>query len=253
MNVLIVEDEMLAAERIHSLLTASNPQTNVIETLDTVSDTIAFLQNGTALDLLVMDVQLADGKSLEIFEKMDIDIPVIFTTAYDQYAIEAFKGNSIEYLLKPVQLNDMQRALKKLQRLQATKILPPQQIDILRTLIADRPVYKERFLIKSGNKTQFKPINDVKLIFAEGKNAFIITNSENRKYLIDHTLDELEQLLNPSQFFRINRKYIVNLDFIRELKGQVSTKLEVVLNEPCDQELVLSRDRAADFKKWIDR
>lgn len=253
MNVLIVEDEMLAAERIHSLLTASNPQTNVIETLDTVSDTIAFLQNGTPLDLLVMDVQLADGKSLEIFEKMDIDIPVIFTTAYDQYAIEAFKGNSIDYLLKPVQLNDMQRALKKLQRLQATKILPPQQIDILRTLITDRPVYKERFLIKSGNKTQFKPINDVKLIFADGKNAFIITNSENRKYLIDHTLDELEQLLNPNQFFRINRKYIVNLDFIRELKGQVSTKLEVVLNEPCDQELVLSRDRAADFKKWIDR
>lgn len=253
MNVLIVEDEMLAAERIQSMLTASNPQTNVIETLDTVSDTITFLQNGIHLDLLVMDVQLADGKSLEIFEKMEIDIPVIFTTAYDQYALEAFKCNSIEYLLKPVQLTDMQRALKKLQRVQATKILPPQQIDILKTLITNRPVYKERFLIKSGNKTHFKSTADVKLVFADGKNAFIITNAENRKYLIDHTLDELEHLLNPNQFFRINRKYIVNLDFIRELKGQVSTKLEVVLHEPCDHELILSRDRAADFKKWIDR
>lgn len=253
MNVLIVEDEVLAAERLQSLIVATNPQANVIETLDTVTDTISFLQNGTEVDLLVMDVQLADGKSLEVFEKIQVDTPVIFTTAYDEYAIEAYKCHSIDYLLKPVQPADMERALKKFERIQSSQVLPAQQIDILKKLLNNKPTYKERFLIKAGNKTQFKQTAEVAFIFADGKNAFIVTQTENRKYLIDHTLDELEKILNPDQFFRINRKHIVNLDSIREIKGQISTKLEVILDQACDQELLVSRDRATDFKNWIDR
>lgn len=250
MNVLIVEDEMLAAERIQSLLLENHPTANVIDTLDTVSDTVSFLQSGADVDLLVMDVQLADGKSLEVFEKIQVDTPVIFTTAYDEYAIDAFKCHTIDYLLKPVQPADMERALKKFQR---TQTLPARQLSMLQKLLINKPTYKERFLIKAGNKTQFKPTSEAALIFAEGKNAFILTQTENRKYLIDHTLDELEKILNPDQFFRINRKHMINLDSIREIKGQVSTKFEVILNQVCDQELLVSRDRAADFKKWIDR
>jgi len=253
MNVLIVEDEVLAAERIQTLIMATSPQAKVIETLDTVTDTISFLQSGGEIDLLVMDLQLADGKSLEVFEKIQVNTPVIFTTAYDEYAIEAYKCHSIDYLLKPVQYADMERALKKFERLNSSQVLPAKQIDILKKILNNKPAYKERFLIKVGNKTQFRQTTDVAFIFAEGKNAFIVTQTENRKYLIDHTLEELEKILNPDQFFRINRKQMINVDSIREIKGQISTKLEVILSQSCDQELWVSRDRATDFKRWIDR
>lgn len=254
MNVLIAEDEALAAERLQELLISCAPDSIVRAQVDSVADAVAFLKSSKDIDLLLLDIQLADGKSFEIFEKVDIDIPVIFTTAYDHYAIMAFKFHSIDYLLKPIQKEDLQKALLKMKKLAIGK--GPGTIDViaLRELLdKSRKSFKERFMIKVGNRLQYKPTSEIAYFFAEGKEAFLVTTNENRKYLIENTLEELEKLLDPNEFFRISRKFILKLDCIRELKGQISTKLEVKLSQNCEFELVVSRERAQEFKKWLDR
>jgi len=254
MNVLIAEDEQLAAERIQELLNICAPEAAVVEQVDSVEDAIAYLRLGKRIDLLLLDIQLADGKSFEIFEKISTDVPVIFTTAYDQYAIQAFRFYSIDYLLKPIQQDDFQRAIDKFRRRTSGTTLEPIEITALRDLLS-RPSrnFKERFLIKSGNKLQYKLSADVAYFFAEGKEAYLVTKKESRKYLIDQTLEELERVLDPAVFFRISRKFIVNIDCIAEVRGLISTRLEVKMNQTCEHELSVSRDRAQVFKNWLDR
>lgn len=252
MNVLIVEDEILAAERIQALLLECDPEAVVVEQVDSVEDTVNFFKTGKHVDLLFLDIQLADGKSFEIFEKVNIDVPIIFTTAYDQYAIRAFKFHSIDYLLKPVQYEELQQALSKLKRLSnaSTSI----DINTLKKILLESPKhYKERFVIKVGNKLQYKQTTDVAYFFAEGKEAYLVTKSENRKFLIDQTLEELEGVLNPEIFFRISRKFIVNIDSILEVRGLSSLGMEVKLKQGTEHSLVVSRERAQKLKKWLDR
>ena len=254
MKVLIAEDELLAAERIQGLLEVCAPEATVVGQVDSVEDTVIFFKSGKNIDLLLLDIQLADGKSFEIFEKISVDVPVIFITAYDQYAIQAFKVHSIDYLLKPVQQEDLQRAINKFKRHAAPKILEPLEISALRELLLKTSKsFKERFLIKAGNKLQYKPIAEVAYFFAEGKEAYLVTRKENRKYLIDQTLEELESVLDPGIFFRISRKFIVSIDSVAEARGLVSTRMEVKLNQACEHDLTVSRDRAQLFKNWLDR
>jgi len=253
MKVLIAEDEQLAAERIQVLLKICAPESVVIEQTDSVEDTIAFFKSGKTVDLLLLDIQLADGKSFEVFDKISLDVPVIFITAYDQYAIHAFKFHSIDYLLKPIQQEDLQHAIDKFKRHAVPRVLEPLEINAVRDLLSKaQKGYKERFLIKAGNKLQYKLTADVAYFFAEGKEAYLVTKKENRKYLIDQTLEELEAVVDPGVFFRISRKHIVCIDSIAEVKGLVSTRLEVKLNQACEHELSVSRDRAQSFKTWLD-
>ena len=254
MNVLIAEDEQLAAERVRELLSVCAPDAAVIEHVDSVEDAIAFLKLGKRIDLLLLDIQLADGKSFEIFERISTDVPVIFTTAYDQYAIQAFRFYSIDYLLKPIQQVDFQRAIDKFKRRVIGSVLEPIDIAALRDLLSKPSrTFKERFLIKSGNKLQYKLSADVAYFFAEGKEAYLVAMKEGRKYLIDQTLEELERVLDPAVFFRISRKFIVRIDGIAEVRGLISTRLEVKMNQACEHELLVSRDRAQAFKNWLDR
>lgn len=254
MKVLIVEDEVLAAERLQGLLKECSPDSVVLDQLDSVEDTVAFFRAGKTADLLLLDIQLADGKSFEIFDKVSIESPVIFTTAYDQYAIHAFKFHSIDYLLKPVQQEDLQRALDKFKRLAVPRLLEQSEIHLLKDLLTkSAKTYRERFIIKAGNKLQYRLTSEVAYFYAEGKEAYLVTKNENRKFLIDQTLEELDQELNPLHFFRISRKFIVNVDCILEVKGLISTRLEVKLNQVCEHDLSVSRDRAHDFKNWLDR
>ncbi len=254
MKVLIAEDELLAAERIQGLLKVCAPEAVVVEQVDSVEDTITFFKAGNRIDLLLLDIQLADGKSFEIFDKINVEVPVIFITAYDQYAIQAFKFHSIDYLLKPIQQEDLQRAIDKYKRHTVTRMLEPLEISALRELLTKTTrSFKERFLIKAGNKLQYKPSADVAYFFAEGKEAYLVTKKENRKYLIDQTLEELESVLDPGSFFRISRKFIISIDSVAEVRGLVSTRMEVKLNQPCEYELSVSRDRAPLFKNWLDR
>jgi DNA-binding LytR/AlgR family response regulator len=254
MKVLLAEDELLAAERLQELLKQCAPEAIVVEHVDSVAEAVTFLKKGLPLDLLLLDIQLADGKSFEIFEKVKVDVPVIFITAYDQYAIHAFKFHSIDYLLKPIQQGDLQYALNKLKKLSIPKGAGLVDLAILKKILNEKTKsFKERFMVKTGNKLQYKPTAEIAYFFAEGKEAYLVTRNENRKYLIDHTLEELESILDPSIFFRISRKFIINVNSILEIKGLVSTRLEVKLNQSCEYDLSISRDRAQEFKVWLDR
>ncbi|HPH45432.1 MAG TPA: LytTR family DNA-binding domain-containing protein [Chryseolinea sp.] len=254
MKVLIVEDEPLAAERLQLLLKICESDVEIIDQIDSVEETVSFFKSGKKIDLLFLDIQLADGKSFEIFDKVKVDVPIIFTTAFDQYAMQAFKVYSIDYLLKPLQQTDLQKALDKFKKLLSPTALSAEDLVSLKALLAQSTKsYKERFIIKSGNKLHYKPASEVAYFYADGKSAFLVSKKENRKYLVDHTLEELESTLDPKTFFRISRKFILAVDSISEVKGLISTKLEVKLNQPCEHDLSVSRDRAQDFKNWLDR
>jgi DNA-binding LytR/AlgR family response regulator len=254
MNVLIVEDEALAAERLIDLLRKTGEPLQVEDTLESIDETVSYFSLHRKPDILFLDIELADGKSFEIFNRITIDVPIIFTTAYDQYALQAFKHFSIDYLLKPVQLADLKQALSKCQRLFSNQEATSRQLDQIKEWLHwQKPKPKERLLIKSGNKLHYKPSEDVAYFFADGKEVYIYTRNENKKFLIDYTLEQLESQLDNHRFFRISRKAIVNADAIAEVKGLISTRLEVKLNQPCEHDLTISRDRSAGFKAWLDR
>lgn len=255
MNALIIEDEVEAAERLSNLIGECDPSIKILQTIDSVHDVVNYFNSGQRPDLVFMDIQLADGKSFEIFNHISIDSPIIFTTAYDQYALQAFKLHSIDYLLKPVQSEELSKAIKKLKRVYQPGLqLSPADITALKTIISDASnSYKQRLLIKSGNKLYYKPTNGVCYFFADGKTTYLVGKDDGKRFIIDHTLEELESLLDPKQFFRISRKFIVNFDCVVEIKGLISSKLEVRLNQSCDHELSVSRERAHDLKAWMDR
>lgn len=252
MNVIIAEDETLAAERLAEMVLAFDPSIRIVARYDSVQELITYFQNST-VDLLFMDIQLADGKAFEVFNRVNLLTPVIFTTAYDQYALQAFKLYSIDYLLKPIQQHELVTALKKFKMLKASQTLTGNQWEVLKEL-AKIPVqpFKQRFLVKSGNKLLYKQASSIACFFADGKLAYLVTN-DNKKFVIDHTLEELEHMLNPENFFRISRKFIINIEAITEVKGSVSSGMEVSLNQRIEFPVSVSRDKIIDFKKWLDR
>lgn len=248
-----MEDEELAAERLIDLIKAIDPTIEIVAQPDTVADTLHFLKTQPVPDVIFLDIQLADGRSFEIFERASIDSPIIFITAYDQFTLKAFKVNSIDYLLKPVQKEDLRLALEKLKKLNR-KGLNGDELDLLKEIIKSKgQSYKQRLVIKAGNKIQFKPAEEVAYFFADGKEAYMVSRKENRKHLIGYTLEELEEILDPRDFFRISRKFIVRADAIAEVKGLISSRLEVKLIQNTEHELAVSRERAQDFKTWLDQ
>lgn len=255
MKTIIIEDEILAADRLADLIRSVEPEAIISDRFDSIQDSVEYFKSGGNADLIFMDIQLADGKSFDIFNQVDVNAPVIFTTAYDQYALEAFKTNGIDYLLKPVQKEDLERAIKKYKGLtSADGTFGEKELTALRNLLkTSSGGYKERIMIKSGNKLQYKPVDSAAYFYADGKAVYMAVRGEGTRFLIDHTLEELEQILDPKHFFRISRKFLVNFNAIAELRGLVSSKLEIKLNQPCEHELVVSRERAADLKAWLDR
>jgi DNA-binding LytR/AlgR family response regulator len=242
MRAIVVEDEELAAERLIDLIKAIDPTIEIVAQPDTVADTLHFLKTQPVPDVIFLDIQLADGRSFEIFERASIDSPIIFITAYDQFTLKAFKVNSIDYLLKPVQKEDLRLALEKLKKLNR-KGLNGDELDLLKEIIKSKgQSYKQRLVIKAGNKIQFKPAEEVAYFFADGKEAYMVSRKENRKHLIGYTLEELEEILDPRDFFRISRKFIVRADAIAEVKGLISSRLEVKLIQNTEHELAVSRE-----------
>ncbi|RAV98156.1 LytR/AlgR family response regulator transcription factor [Pseudochryseolinea flava] len=255
MKALIVEDEIEAAERLSHLLQECDPGINILQTIDSVQEVVNYFSSGKQADIVFMDIQLADGKSFEIFDKINIESPIIFTTAFDQYALQAFKLHSIDYLLKPIQQDELMTALQKFRKLCFSDTqLSVADIQAIKGIIAGaNNRFKQRLLIKSGNKLQYKPTEGVCYFFADGKTTYLVSKGDGKRSIIDHTLEELEGILNPAQFFRISRKYIINFDCVVEVKGLMSSKLEVRVNQACDHDLAVSRERAHEFKRWMDR
>jgi DNA-binding LytR/AlgR family response regulator len=251
MKVLIIEDEKPSARRLQRLLKKIGLSVEVM--LHSVEESIGWFQNNEHPDLIFLDIQLSDGLSFEIFETIEIKSAIIFTTAYDEYALQAFKLNSIDYLLKPIDDDDLEVALKKYQdRVPQKQSVTLDFNDIKKLLVnpIDRE-YKKRFSVKVGQHLKLINIDDIECFYSENKGTYLHT-SEGRNYLIDSTLDQLEAELEPQMFYRINRKFFVNINAIRDMVSYTNSRLQIKFKSYNEQEVVVARERVKDFKTWLE-
>ena len=252
MKALIIEDEQLAADRLTEMVQKLGRDLEVVGQFDTVKETVAFLEaNPDEVDILFCDIQLADGLSFNIFEKVEVHQPVVFTTAYDEYALRAFKINSLDYLLKPVRQQELTKALDKYQNIYDRRL---SNIDLsqLKALFTKKR-YKERFLVRLGKKFFNKDISEVTYFSSESKIVYLHDQQPGKKYMTDFTLDELMKLyLDGDRFFRINRQFIVHIDAIEMMKPYSNQRLILQLKMGQIHELVVSREKVSAFKEWFN-
>ena len=251
MNVLIIEDEKPAARRLNRMLAALDIQ--VEQMLHSVEESLNWLQNNNHPDLIFLDIQLSDGLSFEIFEEIEVKSAIIFTTAYDEYALKAFKLNSIDYLLKPLDDEELEVAVNQFKNQQPKHSNVQVNIDDIRKLLIN-PVdrkFKKRLTIKVGQHIKIIHINEVECFFSEHKSTYIHTK-ENRNYLLDHSLEHWQEQLDPENFFRVNRTFILHINAIRDIVSYSNSRLKLVLHSYNETEIIVSRERVKDFKNWID-
>jgi DNA-binding LytR/AlgR family response regulator len=251
MRVIIIEDEELAAERLEKMLIETAPETEVIAKLSSVKESVKWLTLNKA-DLIFLDIQLSDGLSFSIFEQITVKTPVIFTTAYDQYAIKAFNLNSVSYLLKPVRKNELTEALQKYKSLKSAFSIDFE--NILSAVQGKQPDYRRRFLIQIGDRFRKIEAEEIAYFYAMEKCTFLKT-FEGNSYPLDLSLDNLVNVIDPSQFFRINRKYVVNMRSIKNMYAWSRSRIKIILSPSVDEDsdTIVSIDRAADFRNWLNK
>ena len=249
MNCLIVEDEKVAAERLSGLIKKYDPTIDITVIIQSVENAVQWLNTHEAPDLIFMDIQLSDGLSFEIFEQTIVKAPVIFTTAYDEYALKAFKVNSIDYLLKPVDLNELKNAIDKFKENNSPKEIPAQVFDSIMHSLTKK--HKTKFIMNVGEHIKVFTADDIQCFYSLEKYTFLQNNS-GRDYAINYSLDQLEDLLDPAQFFRINRKFIVSFSAISDIISYSNSRLKVKLNSNDSGELIVSREKVQDFRKWLE-
>jgi DNA-binding LytR/AlgR family response regulator len=250
MKVLIIEDEKLAEEYLEDLLSKTDYDIQISGKADSVKNAIKWFIKNPQPDLVFMDIDLGDGLCFEVFEVVDINCPIIFTTAYDEYAIQAFKVNSIDYLLKPVDLEGLKLALDKFLRMNTGKLMMSPGIQTAGKMLSKG--YKERFIIKIGDHLKTIPVKEI-MYFVSREKATFAGHKEGRTYLIDYTLDGLEEILDPSKYFRINRQYIIRDKAILDMVSYSNSRLKVILDGSDDKDIIVARDRVQDFKAWLDK
>jgi len=252
MKVLIIEDEIPAARRLARLVQELRPQSAIVSTIDSVEDAISFFENGHEVDLAFMDIQLADGLSFDIFSKVNVNVPVIFTTAYDQYAIKAFKVNSVDYLLKPIEQEELLNAIVKYEsHFSKSKKESLNYAEIIQVLKKGMSEFKKRFLVKSAGKLTFVNIENIAYFFSDDGNSFLVT-SDGDRFLLEQTIEEIESQVNPEIFFRINRKMMIALKSIIKIEPYFNNRLLINIHPTFEEEVVVSRQRITEFKKWLD-
>jgi DNA-binding LytR/AlgR family response regulator len=249
MNCLIVEDEKAAADRLTGLIKKCDSSIEITAIVQSVKNSIQWLNTHQAPDLIFMDIQLADGLSFEIFEQTIVKTPVIFTTAYDEYALKAFKVNSIDYLLKPIDEGELKNAIDKFKANNSPLEIPPQVFDNI--MISLTKKFKNKFVIKVGEHIKIFTTEDIQCFYSIEKCTFLQNNSK-RDYAIIYSLDQLEDLLDPARFFRINRKFIVSLPAITDIVSYSNSRLQVKLESNDSDELIVSREKVQEFKKWLE-
>jgi DNA-binding LytR/AlgR family response regulator len=265
MKVIIVEDEELAAEGLTISLKRVDKTIEVLAVLDSVKTAVVWFQNNPMPDLAFFDIQLADGMSFEIFEKTAVKCPVIFTTAYDEYALRAFKVNSIDYLLKPISVSDLSQAFEKWRLIKGETTsnsvhTSPQFDDAamrhimqLMTQRVTTPQYKTRFMVKIGEHLQAITVADIDYFYGENKTVWL-RHRNGRKYVVDYTLDQLEDILDPMRYFRINRKYIPSIESITNVTTYSNSRLKIQIKEPPDKDdILISREKVEGFKNWLGK
>jgi DNA-binding LytR/AlgR family response regulator len=253
MTILIIEDEPQAAQRMETLVKELIPESKIAGKIDSVKKSVQWLKNNPPPDLLLMDIQLADGISFQIFEQHDVKSPVIFTTAYDAYALKAFKVNSIDYILKPVDKEELNKALKKLQSFSKneseTKLLLTNIGQAVEMLMKK---YKSRFVIRVGEHLKTVEVENIRYFHSQEKATFCVTD-DNRNFILDFTLDQLEDMVDPEIFFRINRKYFVRSGAIQDIISYTNSRLRLILKGSQDNDVIVARERVQEFKEWLDR
>ena len=249
MKVIILEDESRAASHLERLLLKVAPEMKVIARLETIRQAVPFLAAHPEIDIVFSDVQLADGLSFEIFRQVDTRCPIIFTTAYDHYAIEAFKTNGIDYLLKPVEEGRLKQAIDK-----SRMFSPGMMFEKLLTLqhLTSDKTYKTRFLVKVGEKIKSIPVEEILAFYSLEKATYIHTLT-HRDYCIDYSIDQLETMLNPGCCFRINRKYIVSIKACTQILTWSNSRLKLKIEGFEDEDIIVARERIQDFKAWLDQ
>ena len=254
MNVVIIEDEYPAAERLAKLLERADRQVSVVATLDSVAGAVLWLQTHPAPDLIMSDIQLSDGLSFEIYEQVVIKSPIIFTTSYDEYAIRAFKHKSIDYLLKPIKFEELQRAIEKYRDLHRapSDANPAARLEqLLDVLSHTGRSSKKRFLVKKGEQLIPVADDDAAYFYTENELVYLIAHT-GKKYVLDYTLEQLSTLLDPARFFRINRQFIVSLAAVQQIHTYFSNRLKLQLQPAADAEVLVSKGQVKRFKAWLE-
>ena len=251
MNVIIIEDEKPSARRLQRMLDRLDIQTEIM--LHSVEESIKWFQDHPHPDLIFLDIQLSDGLSFEIFETIKIQSAVIFTTAYDEYALQAFKLNSIDYLLKPIDEEELSRAIEEFRSRETVKHEVKMDFDDIKKLLVNpiERAYKKRFSVKVGQHLKLINIDEIECFYSENKGTYLHTNT-GRNYLIDNTLEQLEQELEPKQFFRINRKFFINITAIDDMISYTNSRLQIKLNSFNEHDVIVARERVKDFKAWLE-
>jgi DNA-binding LytR/AlgR family response regulator len=252
MNVLIVEDESLAARRLERMLSAEDM--NILAKLGSVSSAIEWFKNNEHPELIFLDIQLSDGLSFEIFDNVEVKSHIIFTTAFDEYALKAFKLNSIDYLLKPIDSEELYTAIDKYRLFNKSdnKTLSKEQLEQISLLLnSPQKQYKERFTVRIGAHIHTIPSTDIECFYSENKASYLYTKT-GHNYLIDYSLEQIEELIDPSIFHRVSRKYILNIDFIKDIIAYSNSRLKVKLTAYKEDEIIVSRERVKMFKQWLD-
>ena len=254
MKILIIEDEPHAARRLETLIHELIPGAEVIAHIDSVKKAVQHFLHNDEPDLTMMDIQLSDGISFDIFRQCEVKSPVIFTTAYDEYALRAFKVNSVDYILKPIDKEELSQALIKFKSTQG-KPAPsrPEVIENLEEVVRMLTrKYKSRFMIKVGEHLRTIEVASILYFFTQDKTTFCVT-ADNRKLVLDYAIEDLEEIMDPQIFFRINRKYIVSAGAITDIIHYTNSRLKLVLRNSADQEVIVAREKVQEFKSWLDR
>jgi DNA-binding LytR/AlgR family response regulator len=248
MNIVIIEDEQLAAEKLARYLLKYNAKINIQTILTSVSDAVHWFKNNSNYDVVFMDIQLTDGLSFEIFNQTKINKPVIFATAFDEYAVDAFQVNSVDYVLKPITFTDISRAMNKLKLMQS--IFSTDSVSNIVELVQKKKE-KARFLVRLGNHIHSIQTAEIALFFAEGRTVYLVTK-ENKKFIIDFKLEDVQQVLKEASFFRVNRSFIININSIKDVLIYSNSRLKVTPNVKIDKEIIVSREKVNTFKTWLE-
>lgn len=248
MNIVIIEDEQLAAEKLERYLLKYNAKIKILIVLTSIYEAVHWFQNNSNYDVVFMDIQLTDGLSFEVFNQTKINKPVIFATAFDEYAIDAFKVNSIDYVLKPITFTDISQAMNKLKSMPT--IFSAEKVSNIDKIVKTKKE-KDRFLVRLGNHIHSIKTAEIALFFAEGRTVYLVTK-EHKKFIIDFKLEEIEQIIKSSLFFRVNRSFIININEIKDVIVYANSRLKITPKVKLEKEIIVSREKVNTFKTWLE-
>lgn len=258
MKILIIEDEPFAQKELVRLLEMAGSKFEVLAMIDTVEEAVGWFKNNPAPELIFLDIQLADGNSFEIFRQVELHSPIIFTTAYDEYAVRAFQLNSIDYLLKPIKLSDLMHAINKYESLKTQYQNKPEEVvNITRSQLESlfslgHKEYKSRFVARVGEQIKHIPVQEISYFYAENNVVFLMTR-DNHRFIIDYSIEEINTLLEPKDFFRLNRSFVAHINAIGKVYKYLGSRLKIELLPETEKEVLISRAKVAEFMKWMDR